>query len=191
MTFEGMATAGFWSIVTSGFLAAFALALGANNLEIGVLAALPFLTQPIQILAIPLVDRIKRRKLIAVAAWLPAQLLWVPIALLPVFMDVPAAGAVTLLLLLLGLRGVLVSIGYTAWYSMMKDLLPQQVMARFFARRLVLANVVGVALALSAAFFVDHWQGGPSGEAGAVVYTIPLIIAALTFGRAVVHVLGA
>ena len=53
-TLEGMASHGFWSITTSGFLAAYALALGCNNLEIGILASLPLLTQPIQIFFIPL-----------------------------------------------------------------------------------------------------------------------------------------
>ena len=41
---------GFNSITESGFLAAYALLLGANNFQIGVLAALPFWVQPTQIL---------------------------------------------------------------------------------------------------------------------------------------------
>ena len=49
LTRDGMASLGFSSITTSGFLAAFALILGANNLQIGILAAIPFLTQPLQV----------------------------------------------------------------------------------------------------------------------------------------------
>ncbi|MDY6834367.1 MAG: MFS transporter [Chloroflexota bacterium] len=180
MTFEGMATLGFWSIVTSGFLAAFALALGANNFQIGVLAALPFLTQPVQILAIPLIEKIKRRKIIAVAAWIPAQLLWIPIALIPVYMNTPGAAAISMLLVLIGFRGILVAVGQCAWNSMMKDLIPQKILGSAFARRLMLAGIVGVFFALSASFFVDHWHGGPSGEEGAFVYTIPLLFGVLT-----------
>ena len=57
----------FSSISTSGFLATFALILGANSLQIGILAAaIPTLTLPLQISAIPVVERIRRRKLIAV-----------------------------------------------------------------------------------------------------------------------------
>ena len=184
MTLEGMASMGFWSIITSGFLAAYALALGANNLQIGVLAALPFITQPIQIVAIPLIERIRRRKVVAVAAWIPAQALWVVIALIPVFMDVPSASAISLLLLLMGFRGVLVALTQCAWNSWLRDLIPQQILGRFFARRLVLANLVGVFFALSAAFFADHWRGGASGEEGALVYTIPLLFGALTLAMA-------
>ena len=48
LTLEGMVSLGFNSITTSGFLAAFALALGANNLQIGILAATtPFYEGPL------------------------------------------------------------------------------------------------------------------------------------------------
>ena len=98
LTLEGTASLGFSSITTSGFLAAFALALGANNLQIGILAAIPFLMQIVQIPAIGLVERIRRRKQIAVLSWFPAQLLWFPIALIPLFIGVPSATAISLLL---------------------------------------------------------------------------------------------
>ena len=39
-----MVTLGFFSITTSGFLAAYALALGANNFQIGVLASIPLVS---------------------------------------------------------------------------------------------------------------------------------------------------
>jgi hypothetical protein len=42
MVLEGGLSIGFFSITTSGFLAAFALALGANNLQIGILQPQPF-----------------------------------------------------------------------------------------------------------------------------------------------------
>ena len=74
-TFEGMASLGFFSITTSGFLAAYALALGANNLQIGILAATPFITQLLQIPIILLVEHLKRRKVIAVPSWFLAQAL--------------------------------------------------------------------------------------------------------------------
>ena len=109
LTWEGMASTGFGSITGSGFTAAFALVLGANNLQIGMLASLPFLTMPLQILTVGLVERLRRRKLISVAAWSGAQALWIPVALIPVFLDVPGAGAVSLLIGLVGLRGMLVA----------------------------------------------------------------------------------
>ena len=43
-------------------MAAYALALGANNLQVGILAALPFITQLARLPAILLVERIRRPK---------------------------------------------------------------------------------------------------------------------------------
>ena len=43
LVWEGTVSLGLNSITTSGFLAAYALTLGANNLQIGILAAIPFL----------------------------------------------------------------------------------------------------------------------------------------------------
>ena len=101
LTLEGMVSLGFNSITTSGFLAAFALALGANNLQIGILAATPFIMQIIQLPSIWLVEKVRRRKAIAVISWFPTQMLWFPIARIPMIVFVPSKNAVYLLLSLL------------------------------------------------------------------------------------------
>ncbi len=72
LALEGGFSMVFFSITTSGFLTAFALVLGTSNLQIGILAALPFAMQVVQIPSIWLVEHVRRRKLIAVSAWFPA-----------------------------------------------------------------------------------------------------------------------
>jgi hypothetical protein len=89
-----MAGAGLDGLTSGGFLAAFALALGASNLQIGILTALPFIGQTFQIPAVLLVERLGRRKVVAVPAYFLAQSLWIPIALIPVFLGVPSGAAV-------------------------------------------------------------------------------------------------
>ena len=158
LALEGGFSMGFFSITTSGFLTAFALVLGASNLQIGILAALPFAMQVVQIPSIWLVEHFRRRKLIAVSAWLPAQLLWIPMALIPVFMDVPGKSAITVLLLLMTFRGILSAVCNTAWNGWIRDLVPQTILGQFFSRRLALATVMGMVFSLGAAFFVDFWQ---------------------------------
>jgi len=115
LTWEGMVSMGFFSITTSGFLAAFALALGASNLQIGILAAIPFITQPMQIPAVLLLERLKQRKVITVATWGLAQGLWIPMALIPIFIGVPSGGAISLLLVLIGVRGILAAVTSCGW----------------------------------------------------------------------------
>jgi MFS family permease len=175
---------GFFSITTSGFLAAYALVLGCNNFQIGILAALPFITQPLQILVIPLVERFRRRKVITLAAWIPAQLSWVLIALIPLFLDVPSGSAVALLLVTIGIRGVFVSITTCSWNSWLRDLVPQQVLGSIFARRQMWANLAAMTFGLAASFFVTYWEGHvPAGEE-ALGYTFPLLFGAVFLGLA-------
>lgn len=181
ITREAVVAMGLFSITTSGVLAAYALVLGLNSFQIGILAAAPFLTQPVQILAIPLVERIRRRKAIAVLSWIPAQLAWLVIALIPVFFDVPSSGAAMMLLVTMAVRGVFVSITNCAWNGWIRDLVPQQILGRFFARRQMWANLAAMTFGLLAAFFISYWEGyAPGNEA--LGYTILLAFGAIFLG---------
>ncbi len=182
LTWEGTVSLGFNSITTSGFLAAFALALGANNLQIGILAAIPFLMQILQIPAIWLVEKIRRRKTIAVFTWFPAQLLWFPIALIPIFVLVPSQSAISLLLLLMAIRGLLNAVCNSAWNGWIRDLVPQTILGRFFSKRLAFATLAGIVFSLGAAFFVDYWRGQVPGENMILGYTYVLLFGALFLG---------
>ncbi|MBM3956647.1 MAG: MFS transporter, partial [Gemmatimonadetes bacterium] len=184
LTWEGMASMGFASITGSGFLAAFALVLGANNLEIGLLAALPFLAMPLQLATVGLIERLRRRKVIAVTAMMGAQLVWIPLALIPVFLGVPSGGAVSVLLGLIAVRSVLVAVQNSAWNGWLRDLVPEERMGRFFARRLAYARVAAMAFGLGAAIFVDVWKGRTTGETQALGYTFAILFGALLLGMA-------
>jgi MFS family permease len=184
LTWEGTVSLGLASITTSGFLVAFALALGANNLQIGILAAIPFLTQIAQIPTIGLVERIRRRKQIAVLSWFPAQLLWFPIALIPFFIGVPSAAAISLLLLLMTARGLLAAVCNAAWNGWIRDLVPQTILGRFFSRRLSLSTATAVVFTMGAAFFVDYWRGHVPEEGAIFGYTYVLLFGALLLGLA-------
>jgi len=182
MTREGMLSMGFSSIAGSGFLAAFALVLGANNLQIGILAAIPAIMQPLQIPAILLVEKLRRRKLIATTAWFLAQLLWFPIALIPFFIAVPSAGAISALLALMAVRSILSAVTNCAWNGWVRDLVPQHIMGRFFSRRLALATATAVVFGLGAGFFVDYWRGEVPVDQAVFGYTYAILFGALFLG---------
>ena len=182
LTVESAATMGFGSITGSGILASFALLLGANNLQIGVLAALPFMTVPVQILTVALVERFRRRKLIAIPVWFAAETVWIPIALIPIFMDVPSGQAVSLLLGFIALRGMLSAVQAAAWNSWVRDLVPQKILGAVFAERLKYATVAAMAFGLGAAFFVDYWKGQSEGSDQIIGYTIVILVGVLLLG---------
>ena len=184
MTWEGMASMGFFSITTSGILAGFALALGANNFQIGILAAIPFIMQLFQIPVIFFVEKLRRRKAIAIIAWTLAQLLWVPMALIPLFINTPSGGAMSMLLSLMAIRGIFSATTTVSWNSWIRDLIPQQILGRFFSRRLALATGVAIVFGLGAAFFIDFWRGQFPDENTILGYTYALLFGALFLGLA-------
>ncbi len=184
LTMEGAFSMGLFSITTSGFLAAYALALGASNLQIGILAALPFLMQILQLPAIWLVEKVRRRKAITVLAWYPAQLMWFAMALIPLYMHVPGRAAISSLLFIMGFRGVLSAITGTAWNGWLRDLVPQPVLGRFFSRRLILATAVGIVFGLGAAIFIDYWTAHSAPENAIWGYTYVLLFGAFFLGLA-------
>jgi MFS family permease len=182
MTIEGMLSMGFFSITTSGFLAAFALALGANNLQIGILAAIPFIAQLIQLPTIILIEYLKQRKPVTVIAWFVAQALWIPMALIPLFIQVPSAGAISVLLLLLGIRGIFAAVTVCGWNSWLRDLIPHEMLGRMYSKRLTMATIVAIAFSLGTAFFVDYWRASFPGENAIFGYTIAFLFGALFLG---------
>jgi hypothetical protein len=166
MTWEGIVSLAMFSVTTSGLLAGFVLALGANNLQIGILAAIPFIMQLLQIPAIWLVEQLRWRKAISVLSWLPAQLMWVLAALIPFYVGVPSQTAVAVLLGLMVVRGLLSAITNCSWNSWVRDLVPQSIMGGFFSQRLAWGTVASIIFSLVGAFFVDFWgtQASPGGK---------------------------
>ncbi len=182
LTLEGTVSLGFNSITTSGFLAAYALALGADSLAIGILAALPFLMQILQLPAISLVEKFRQRKAMAVISWFIAQSFWIPIALIPTFLAIPGSRAISLLLAMMAVRGLFHASTNAAWNGWIRDLVPQTILGRFFSRRLAFATATGIAFSLAAALFVDYWQHHAAAGGAVLGYTNVLLFGALGLG---------
>jgi MFS family permease len=150
-------------------LVGFALALGAGPLTIGLLGAIPGLGQLAQLPAVVLVERLRRRHLLAV--WL-GVLERVVVLLLAGLPFLPDRG---LALMLLVVAQVLIAstaaMSACAWNSWMHDLLPRQGMGAFFARRLSWSTAVSLLGGLGAGALVDHWPGGEPLHAYAAAFT--------------------
>ena len=183
-SYEGMASTGMFSVVSSGLIVAFALALGANNLQIGILAALPFLMQVLQLPSVWFVERFRRRKVIALMTWFPAQMMWFPIALIPLFIKTPSGGAISLLLILMASRSLFGAVTGCSHNSWIRDLIPQKNLGQVFSKRLILSTVGVVVFSLGAAFFVDFWQSRVTGQGNILGYTYVILFGALFLGTA-------
>ena len=97
-------------------------------------------------------------------------------------MDVPSSAAVSVLLGLMAVRSILSSFTDCAWNSWIKDLVPQEILGRFFARRQMFANITGMFLGLGVAFFADYWQRNASSGDEVLGYTFAILASAVVLG---------
>lgn len=183
MTRQAVSASGADGLASGGFLAAFALILGATNFQIGVMTAIPFIVQPLQIFAVIVVERLRMRKVIAVTAYFVAYATWIPIGLIPFLIGIPSPGAVNVMLAFIALRGMANAFVNTSWNGWLRDIVPQDVMGKFFAQRLKVATIAAAVSAMLAALYIDWWkESGPTDEIFAYSYAILFGSMVLGFG---------
>lgn len=150
---DGLAAEAMTTLTGGAFLVAMALLLGASNLQIGQLAALPTFTNIFQLISIWLVRRYHNRRAVAViCAWLarfPLLLVGCLVLLAPQLTSVPVLIGILFFYYFFG------SIAGPSWNSWMKDLVPQQELGSYFARRGRLTQTLNVVLSLLLALLLD------------------------------------
>ncbi|MFW5840175.1 MAG: MFS transporter, partial [Planctomycetota bacterium] len=153
-------------VFTGGaFLVAFALLLGASNLVIGLFAAIGPFTQILQIPAVWLVDRTRLRKALVVFSSLASRSFWLIVAVIPWLLPAPLRVPVFVgcLVAVFGL-GAISGCAFNSW---MRDLIPEQIMGRYFSRRMAVSMALGAVLSMAAAFGVDYASAAWDAELGA------------------------
>jgi MFS family permease len=116
-------------------LVAYALAIGAGPMAIGILSAIPFIAQAAQLPAIALVERVRQRKLIGVVSITAARIVILMTAALP-FVPSHRWQLVGLVAAQIAI-GTLNSFGSCAVNSWFQQLVQPERLGHFFARRLV------------------------------------------------------
>lgn len=163
----------------SVFLTGFAMLLGANSFQLGLLGALPFIGQAFQFVGAYLEERAGNRRGLVLSAGLAGRLIWALLLALP-FMSF--LGGAQLALFFIGLAGTyaLGGIAGNAWLSWMSDLVPPRQRGSYFGVRNTVAAVAAMATTFLAGQALDAsriWGSEPLGYA-------------LIFGVAVLAALG-
>ena len=164
-----------WASVGGAFsggviLVAFALVLGATPLQIGLLAAIPFIAQATQLPATLLVERLRLRKRIGVFALTAARLLVLAMAALPLLDDENIA--LRLLVVAQVLIASLSAVGSCAVNSWLHQLVPHQRLGSFFSRRLFFGTALACVATLGAGALVDAAPRGDPMQGYAMAFAI-------------------
>jgi MFS family permease len=150
---DGLATEAMNVFTGSAFLVAVALLLKASNFEIGLLAALPTLTNVFQLISIWLVRRYNNRRAISVICSIFARL---PLIMIGIFAFTRDEFSIRPIILFLFFYYFFGSIAGPSWNAWMKDLIPEKTLGRYFSRRSSYMQALNVCLSLGLALLINH-----------------------------------
>jgi len=182
--YDALASEAMGTLTTGVFLAGFAVELAAPNFAIGVLAAVPFFVQLLQIPAVLLIERLRTRRDLCVWSAAIGRCFLLGAATAPLF------GTPTSIVVLIGSLAIyqgMAAIGGCAWNSWMRDLVPPEQYGRFFGQRTAATTAVAIIMALLGGLIIDVWKTHIPGQA-AFGYSFLFTLGAL-FGFVGVHLL--
>lgn len=146
--------------VGTDYVTPFALSLGANNAQIGLLSSIPSLVSPLmQIIGSRIMERYQRKKIIVLFVMLQA-LMWIPILLLSLlsWKNIIPSLLPILLIIFYTTLSVFGALAGPAWFSLMGDLIPENMRGRYFGKRNKICGGVALISTIIAAFILDFFK---------------------------------
>lgn len=138
----------------SVFLTGFALLLGANSFQLGLMGALPFIGQLFQFVGAYLEERIGQRRPLVLYGALAGRLVWAGLLALP-FLSFLGGAQLALFFAGLACTYALNGIAGNAWMSWMSDLVPPRQRGSYFGLRNTVAALTAMAATLLAGQVLD------------------------------------
>ncbi len=151
---DGLASETMTTLTGGAFIVAMALLLGANNLQLGLIAALPTMVNMFQLISIWLVRRFNNRRGITVICSYLARFPLLLIGLLPLLF--PGVVSIELIIPILFFYYLSGAVAGASWNSWMKDLVPEKQLGAYFAKRSSLMQTLNVILSLVLALGLDY-----------------------------------
>lgn len=176
LTWESISGHTMTILVTGAFLPGMALALGASNFVIGLLASFAPIAQMSQIPAILLVEKLALRKLITVIFVTLSRFCLIAAALTPFF--APENSRVVLFTIFMVVFFLGGAFSGSSWGSMIKDIIPPGQLGSILASKLAAATALGAILSVAAGFSIDGMTKviGDAGKSYGVVFLVAAVI---------------
>ncbi len=150
---DGLASEVVVSLTGGAFLVAMALLLGASNVQIGLLASLPMVTNIFQLLSIVLVRKFQNRRAISVVCIALAR---VPLIVIGMWVLMGGGGSIDMLIFFLFSHFFFSSVSGLSWNSWMKDMIPERMLGEYFSKRSRYTQTLNVALSIVLALLLDY-----------------------------------
>ncbi|WP_432711610.1 MFS transporter [Pedobacter sp.] len=150
---DGLTSEVMTSFTGGAFLVSMALLLGASNVEIGIMAALPMFTNIFQLLSIWLVSKYNNRRAVAVYCAFLARF---PLIIVGILVLTMQGGSVQMLLFFLFFYYLFGSIAGPSWNSWMKDMVPEHMLGEYFSKRSRFTQALNVVLSIILAVLLDY-----------------------------------
>ena len=160
-TLEGSSAAVHNVLVGSAFLTGFALAWGANDFQLGLLGAMPFLGSLFQVVGAYVADRWPARRRLTVALiGLLSRGTWFVIAAVPFFCGDSSALVMAWILALYFFYQATQNASGPGWVAWMAVLVPERLRGRYLGRRSLAMEACGVVTVLAAGVVLDAFRAG-------------------------------
>jgi MFS family permease len=163
--FEGAFSTSFIVLTSGAFLTGYALMLGADDFEIGLLIAIPYIAQISHLFGAYVVELTAARKAITVGTLTAGRVIYLCLVFLP-FAAFLGGAKIAVLLVVMAVAAALAMAGSNAWICWMGDLIPEQFRGRYFGTRNRYLMVVTVVLSLAGGKFLDWFRGRGAEAAG-------------------------
>ena len=140
-----------------GFVALFALAYGATNSQVGLLAAGANLLGAVALFpGARLIEKVGRRKPVVVwSGGIFGRFFLLCLALIPLFIADPAV-AILAIIIIDSLRAFSFNLANPAWTSMVADIVPESMRARYFSNRNIAMGIAALAIAPLAGWIISR-----------------------------------
>jgi MFS family permease len=154
---EGVAWATCNSLGPS-YIAPYAIALKANNFQIGLLTSVPNLAANLSEIRTPkLMEKVNRKRIVIAGNFIQALML-LPIAAVAIIFPIVGSSSLiapTILIILYTIYLILNSFTNPAWSSWMGDLVRDKERGRFFGRRNTIIGIASISAMLVAGVFLN------------------------------------
>ncbi|MEA2036739.1 MAG: MFS transporter [Nanoarchaeota archaeon] len=145
------------TLFNSIFLVGFALALGANNLQVGILLAIPLFANLLQLVSAFILEATGTKKYTTIVNLFFGRFILV-MAVVMAF-GLIHENPILLFTTVLIMSNFFVAIGNLSLLSWTKDLVPVRKLARFLGKKNIYASIGGMVVYLTGSYMIDKFPG--------------------------------